>query len=311
MFQFRATKSLFYRVHITPVPRTQSESNAILRSLQDIGPVSTFKIHHTTPGLDDKHDGDQQVHATLAFAYHTEDLIAFQDNIARHLIHVTANENITDASIRDPYNARGWKARTPEPLPRTFRCRVTHVEDLQEDGHLTSPNILEQLQNNEYAGPFTVDRRSVFGEILARTDAPSGLVQGLLPRIDDRYRDQPYKNNSPRNFEDGMREDGDDLAVNDSGDSETIMKSLDLTHTFSDDAIGGEEDTKPLSDASTDVGATTGEAFAELKDLSLMQMYRDAVSKAASKAAIKATSRDSSESLEAGASSTSEDSEPS
>ncbi|OAP64403.1 hypothetical protein AYL99_00375 [Fonsecaea erecta] len=121
-------RHLTARLVISPAPATLGESTAILKKLQSLGPVLSFKtcrpsIASSAERLDVEIVFSSR--ATLEKAQHASPFT------------VKVNYQLPDARLQDPYNVRNLQSRR-QPQPKSMTCLV-HLNDGCE---LPGQNIL-------------------------------------------------------------------------------------------------------------------------------------------------------------------------
>ncbi|KIW85040.1 hypothetical protein Z517_00428 [Fonsecaea pedrosoi CBS 271.37] len=178
------------RLVISPAPGTLGESTAVLKKLQSLGPVLSFRTRNTTVSSNAEQlevDVVFSSHATLEKAQHASPF------------DVKVNYQLPDPKLQDPYNVRNLQSRR-RPQPKTMTCRVQRNDGFQppsQNGLSTgfSPSLKTRLYQSltdlnpppgiaAGLGVFDVDREHLCSTAQF-VDKPPGLAQLYRSSIAD------------------------------------------------------------------------------------------------------------------------------
>ncbi|KIW31141.1 uncharacterized protein PV07_02815 [Cladophialophora immunda] len=121
-------QQLTARLVISPAPTTLGESTAVLKKLQSLGTVLSFKARPTSVSSNPEQlevDVVFSSRATLEKAQHANPFT------------VKVNHQIPDPKLQDPYNVRNLQSRR-QPQSKSMTCRV----QFDDAPHLPGQNIL-------------------------------------------------------------------------------------------------------------------------------------------------------------------------
>jgi hypothetical protein len=179
------------RLNVKPCPSTLSETFAILLRLKEFGVVNTFyQIQRARKRPTDNQDLHQDGENNYSVTYTSLSSFETKELLREELeFGVAANFDHPDPRDLDPYNIRGLLERKPQPKLQIFKCKLIPGQE-QDD-----TKIRDKCEEpNPYQGRFLVDRHSIFDEILAKSNTPPALIDGLLPIVEGKLKRNPRSN---------------------------------------------------------------------------------------------------------------------
>lgn len=143
-------------VLVTPTPATLSESSAILKALQNFGPVSCFLNPRYIPALRER-SGSKTFLAIFS------EVNALEKASQSSPLTVEVGHNEPDPAVEDPFNVRGLASRIPVKR-KTFSCEI--LTDGDTGSHL------DIVRSSPYYGSFVVDGMAISFQDLTKQGIP-------------------------------------------------------------------------------------------------------------------------------------------
>lgn len=147
-------------LRVTPSPLTIAESSAIFKSLKSQGRVTHF-VKYARPSQ--LNDGSTTYYVALSH----------EPPSLKTSFEVPVYHNLLSPHDLDPFRIRGLQDRKPFPPPKTFSCRIEHLQTHEGDAGY------EVRTANPYHGSFKVQKHDWLQSIYAETGAPPGVKEGL------------------------------------------------------------------------------------------------------------------------------------
>ncbi|KIX94885.1 uncharacterized protein Z520_09575 [Fonsecaea multimorphosa CBS 102226] len=145
------------RLVISPAPTTLGESTAVLKKLQSLGPVLSFKTRQASVPRNTEQLDVDIVFSSRATLEKAQQASPFT---------VKVNYQLPDPKLQDPYNVRNLQSRR-QPQPKSMTCRVQSHDGCQLPGQ----NIL--------SNGFSPSLNTRLHQSLTDLNPPPGIAAGL------------------------------------------------------------------------------------------------------------------------------------